>query len=119
MRTFTRPRLLPVYTLRPGDEIAVYKGKTGVLIHEWQEFIDAQLTEKLAWVAVADVIRLTADDTAKRRQRLGQEASDGSRDVLIVHTKGEKLVGPNVGVYQREGIEFDPWTYIRPAREEE
>jgi len=116
LKLFTKPRPIPLYLLRVGDQVAVHS-KFHTPVTDWLAFIDLDLSGKLAWAGVADTLALSPEALAKR---LGQDRNtDQGRVtepmVLLVHHLGDVVMPRTTTLITREAIEFDPLTYVKRA----
>lgn len=99
MRLYTRPRLLIVALLRPGDHLAT-NIETGHLINTEAAYVDTDLSDKVRWTVIhsAAVRENSSPPRYTVRHTFGELTTRGSDHVII-----------------REMLEVDPWLYIERA----
>jgi hypothetical protein len=103
VKLYTRPRPMPVFLLRPGDQFAVNKRSNDPIPSE-TGYVDADLIDQVSWSVVHDM----SDD-----RRLHPEIP--MHTTGLWHTFGVHYLKSTAEVMAREVIEIDPWSYVRTA----
>ncbi len=98
MRLYTKPRLSLAVLLRPADEMAFHRTEVIGRIRTEAGYLDADLSDSVAWCAVHSV-----------------NVDEDTHQVTIRHTLGELTLRRGEHVITREVIQIDPWSYVLPA----